>query len=172
MMVYQVTIDGRSRQVEIHPHEGHYSVTVDGVTLQTDLREVHPGCYSLLLDGRQYMADVLKSRGWTDVYLGAELHRAELHDARRPMIPRAAAAAGPFELRAPMPGKVVRVLAAEGQTIGPDDGLVVIEAMKMENELRAPQAGVVERVLAQPGQLVESGAVLLRLAPPEPPPAG
>jgi biotin carboxyl carrier protein len=59
-----------------------------------------------------------------------------------------------------MPGKVVRVLVAAGQSVQAGEGMVVVEAMKMENELRAPRAGVVKQIMARPGQSVESGAVL------------
>jgi len=70
----------------------------------------------------------------------------------------------PQEIRAPMPGKVVKVLVKEEQDIGPGQGLVIIEAMKMQNELRAPRAGRVEKVYAQEGKGVETGTPLLRLA--------
>jgi biotin carboxyl carrier protein len=59
-----------------------------------------------------------------------------------------------------MPGKVVRVLVTAGQSVQAGEGIVVVEAMKMENELRAPRAGVVKQIMARPGQSVESGAVL------------
>jgi biotin carboxyl carrier protein len=65
-----------------------------------------------------------------------------------------------------MPGKVVRVLISEGQSVTPQQGIVVIEAMKMENELRVTHPGVVQSILVKPGQLVESGAPLVRFAAP------
>ena len=72
-------------------------------------------------------------------------------------------ASGPAPLLAPMPGMIVRVAVQVGDTVEPGQGLVVMEAMKMENELRATSAGTVKAVLAQPGTAVEKGAVLLEL---------
>jgi biotin carboxyl carrier protein len=72
-------------------------------------------------------------------------------------------AEGPQEIVAPIPGKIVKVLVTEGQEVERDQGLLVIEAMKMQNELRAPRAGRVERVYMAEGRGVETGARLLRL---------
>ena len=72
-------------------------------------------------------------------------------------------AAGPLEVKAPMPGKVLRVLVEPGQETTPGQGVVVVEAMKMENELRAGRGGRVKDVLVREGQAVESGALLVVL---------
>src|SRR2546421_744162 len=76
--------------------------------------------------------------------------------------------AGPAVVRAPMPGLVVRVEVADGQRVEAGAGLVVVEAMKMENELRAPRAGVVQTVHVAVGQAVEKGMPLVTVASPEP----
>ena len=71
------------------------------------------------------------------------------------------AAGGPARIAAPMPGKLIRILVDEGAEVAAGDGLVVIEAMKMENELRAPRGGKVKQVAVQEGQAVEAGALLV-----------
>src|SRR5205809_97683 len=71
-------------------------------------------------------------------------------------------------VRAPMPGVVVRIEVVEGQQVDAGAGLVVVEAMKMENELRAPRSGMVQTVHVAVGQAVEKGASLVTLASPEP----
>ncbi|HSJ07617.1 MAG TPA: acetyl-CoA carboxylase biotin carboxyl carrier protein subunit, partial [Longimicrobiales bacterium] len=81
--------------------------------------------------------------------------------AIRAMTGRSAASTGPKPVRAPMPGLIVRVEVAEGDHLQPGQGVVVMEAMKMENELRADGEGVVARVLVTPGQAVEKGAILV-----------
>ena len=70
---------------------------------------------------------------------------------------------GPRLIRAPMPGLITRVEVAAGDTVAAGQGLVIVEAMKMENELRAEAAGVVSRILVAPGQAVEKGAILIEL---------
>jgi biotin carboxyl carrier protein len=76
----------------------------------------------------------------------------------------ALAAAGPQQVLAPMPGKVVRLLVSAGETVEAGRGLVVVEAMKMQNEIRAPKSGRVERVLVVEGQAVRSQETLLVIA--------
>jgi len=75
---------------------------------------------------------------------------------------------GPAEVRATLPGLVVKVAVRPGDLVAEGDGLVTVEAMKMENEIRAPRAGQVVSVEAAPGQTIVSGALLVRLADPEP----
>jgi biotin carboxyl carrier protein len=165
-MKFRVTISGRQRIVEIERHEGLNSVRVDGVPVQAEAREIQPGRWSLLLDGSQFDAIVLKDRGAVEVHLGLARYRAEVQDARRPDVPAATSGLSrPIELTSLMPGKVIRILVGEGQRVSPEEGIVVVEAMKMENELRLGHAAVVEKVLVRPGQLVESGAALVRFAP-------
>ena len=98
------------------------------------------------------------------VWLNGRQHTLQLLDARaalrRAAQKLAPAGDGPEELTAPMPGKVVTVLVREGDAVKEGQGLVVIEAMKMENELRSPKTGVVTSVMVEAGKAVESGALL------------
>jgi len=106
------------------------------------------GSYTLSLDGRRFAVEALDERT----------------RAIRDLSAASAAAAGPAPLVAPMPGLIVRVNVAPGDAVQAGQGLVVMEAMKMENELRSPTAGTVKAVLATPGTAVEKGAVLVELA--------
>jgi pyruvate carboxylase subunit B len=105
------------------------------------------GRYTLWVDGHRYEAEALDER------------TRAIHD----MTAQSARAAGPAPLVAPMPGLVVRVTVAPGDEVQAGQGLVVMEAMKMENELRAPAAGRVARVHAAPGTAVEKGTVLVEI---------
>ena len=87
-----------------------------------------------------------------------------LQEARGDVRAAARRASGPFRLVSPMPGRVVRVLAAAGADVAAGQGLVVVEAMKMENELRAPRAGRVAEVAVREGQAVDAGALLAVIA--------
>ena len=77
--------------------------------------------------------------------------------------PRTGPVRGPIRIVAPMPGKVIRLLAAGGEAVSVRQGVIVVEAMKMENELRAPRAGTVGEVLVREGDLVDAGALLLTI---------
>jgi biotin carboxyl carrier protein len=143
----------------------------DGETLHADGEEISPGVYSILIDGRSYEAQVSKRAGDAEGYLspyvvavGLRHYLVEIHDPRRWRRDGAGVQEkGPQEIVAPMPGKIVRVLVSENQEVVRDQGLLVIEAMKMQNEIRAPRAGRVERVYAQEETGVEAGFRLLRL---------
>jgi biotin carboxyl carrier protein len=154
-------------------------VTANGVrrllmgsqSAEAHCEEITPGVYSLLVNGRAYEACISKRPGDPPglaspyiVTVGRRRYRVELRDPRRwRRTGSSLEAEGPQEIVAPMPGKIVRVLVTEGQEVERDQGLLVIEAMKMQNELRAPRAGRVECVNMMEGQGVETGARLMRL---------
>ncbi len=143
----------------------------DGETLIADGEEISPGVYSILIDGRSYEAHVSKKPGDAEGYLSPYVVTVGLRhymvEIRDPRFWRRDGAGiqekGPQEIVAPMPGKIVKVLISENQEVVRDQGLLVIEAMKMQNEIRAPRAGRVERIYAQEETGVEAGFRLLRL---------
>jgi biotin carboxyl carrier protein len=161
-------------EVELLAHE-----TVNGVrrfragslTTEAHSEEITPGVYSLLLNGKSYEAFVSKRPGDAPglsspyvVVVGLRRYRVELRDPRQwRRTGSSLEAEGPQEIVAPMPGKIVKVLVTEGQEVTRDQGLLVIEAMKMQNELRAPRAGSIDRVYTEEGQGVEAGVRLVRL---------
>jgi biotin carboxyl carrier protein len=161
-------------EVELLPHEAANGVRLFRVGSQTSeahCAEITPGVYSVLLNGRSYEAYISKRPGDAPglagpavIVVGLRRYLVELRDPRRwRRTGYSIEAEGPQEIVAPMPGKIVKVLVTEGQEVKRGQGLLVIEAMKMQNELRAPRAGRVERVSMAEGQGVESGARLLRL---------
>lgn len=148
--------------------DGRFRVVLRGVEKIVDARRVDTGTWSLLLDGRQWIVDVDVAKDgalWVDV--GGVGQAVKLVDPRRRALSQTAqrprAASGPEAVRAPMPGKVVKVLCAAGDPVAAGQGLVVVEAMKMENELRAPRDGVVKAVQVKEGQAVEALQTLVTL---------
>jgi len=139
--------------------EGRYQVSVDGTVSTVDGRRTGAAGFSLLID--HALTDVsVVMRG--DTYLvdvGGRVHRVQLLDARRART-AAAPGAGEREVRAAMPGKIVAVLVEAGATVTRGQGLLVIEAMKMENEVTAPRDGTVQEIRVQSGQTVEAGELL------------
>ncbi len=128
-----------------------------------------PGLYSILIGGRSYEARVSRALNAPEAHhyevrVGTGRYRVTIRDPRaRRAGSHAGGSAGPLQITAPMPGKVVKVLVREGEEVTAGQGLLVMEAMKMQNELRAPRAGCVKRIDAAEGVGVETGSPLLQL---------
>lgn len=144
---------------------------IDGKPIEADWVEIRPGQYSILIDGHSYEARVQPAPGsrpgqpetWIVTIAEYDFH-VEIRDPRsRRFAGQAVAHNGPLEVLAPMPGKIVRVLVGCGEEVAQDQGLVVIEAMKMQNELRAPRPGRITELHVREGVGIEAGARLLRL---------
>lgn len=166
-MKYFVTIAGRELAVELDGDQ----VTVDGKPVVATLLRV-PGSPELRLtiEGRSHAlaVDGHDQDGWRLIDRGA-VRDVQIEDERarhiRSLSGAGKSAAAGGVLKAPMPGLVVRIAVSEGDAVTAGAGLVVLEAMKMENELKAPAAGTVRNIRVTAGQAVEKGQVLLDIAP-------
>jgi biotin carboxyl carrier protein len=156
-----VRVDGRAFVVEVEDRrDGSPCVRVDGRPVEVEARLPEHGHGSILLDGVSHRVDV--GRGQTDVVVDGEAFQVQIEDpARRGRRAATASDGAGQRLIAPMPGKVVAVLAAVGQPVEAGAGLVVLEAMKMENEFKATSGGVVAEVHVAPGQAVNAGDLLV-----------
>jgi len=149
---------------------GTLPFVLDGARREADWEQVAPGVYSILIDGRSYEARVTMQPGDAAgevvriVTVGTRQYRVAVRDPRRRRSSSPTATRdGPQEIRAPMPGKIVKILVRENQEVAQGVGLLVIEAMKMQNELRAPRPGRVEKIYVAEGMGVETGSRLVRL---------
>ena len=164
-MRYYVTVEGRTIEVDLRGD----TPVVDGVAMPAELTRIpETPTRHLLADGASHTL-VARRNGrhdW-DIHLDGERYAMEVVDERtraiREMTGQGAEAAGPKPVRAPMPGLVVRVNVEPGDRVSPGDSVVIIEAMKMENDLKAESAGRVSRVAVEAGQPVDKGAVLVEL---------
>jgi biotin carboxyl carrier protein len=153
-----------------HP-TGVIHFVLDGKLTEAQCEEISPGLYSILVEGLSYEAHVAKRPGDPAgllspyaVTVGLRQYLVEICNPRRWLRGgRGLVTEGPQEILAPMPGRIVKVLVRENDEVQRDQGLVVIEAMKMQNELRTSRAGRVEKVHVTEGTGVEAGARLLRL---------
>jgi glutaconyl-CoA/methylmalonyl-CoA decarboxylase subunit gamma len=160
-MRFSAEVAGRRVRVEVHAEKGRHVVTVDGRGLDLDVCHTGRSFLSVLVDGRSYDVGLEKTAAGFMVRLRGVTIPVTL--AEGTAVVAAKAACGPARIVSPMPGKIVRVLVTPGQVIEPGAPLVVVEAMKMENELRATRAGTVVRVHARDGQAVDGGALLVEL---------
>lgn len=153
-----VLLDGREIRLEWKQDGETCRFRVESQEEKTvDVREVEPGVYSLLIGGRSYEARV-ESAG---ISIGSRTFPAEVVDPRRWKRERNHHhAEGRQNIIATMPGKVVRVLVALGDQVEAGQGIVVVEAMKMQNEMKAAKAGRVVTLTAVPGATVNAGEIL------------
>lgn len=165
-MKYVVDVQGSRVAVEL----GHGGARVDGVEVPARIADVEGTPVQLVTLGdsvHRVVAQRLEGRGnyilWVDGWRFAVESLDERSRAIRDMARTAAAAAGPTPLAAPMPGLIVRLLVAVDSEVRAGEPLVVMEAMKMENELRATSSGRVAAIRVKPGDAVEKGAVLVEL---------
>jgi pyruvate carboxylase subunit B len=166
-MLYHVTIRDRTFRVEL----GAGSARVEDVELNDVSLASLPGTAvrHLLANGESTtIAAHREDEEWAMLVAGWPV-RASVVDERtraiRAMTGASSASHGPKPVRAPMPGLIIRVEVEVGDAVRAGQGVVAMEAMKMENELKAETAGVISRILVQPGQAVEKGTVLVELAP-------
>jgi biotin carboxyl carrier protein len=158
-VIFDATALGRTLRIEVLPRDGGYRVIVDGRPLAATVKECGRGFLSLLVDGCSYDVGLHRGEGaFTVVLDGRPIPVTVTEGARGAAAVRPAT--GPVRVTAPMPGKIVRVQVAPGDEVQAQQGLLVMEAMKMENELKAPRAGRVREVSVREGQAVERGALL------------
>ena len=162
-MRLQAEAGGRRVPIDVRGSNGRYELSIGGRALVVDARRVGDSELSLLMEGRSYDVAVERTAGGFRVHVEGRIVEVVLREATAAAASGAPAGRGPARLEAPMPGKVVRVLVAPGVEVLPGTGLVVVEAMKMENELKATRAGRVRAVHVAEGQAVESGALLVEM---------
>jgi biotin carboxyl carrier protein len=165
-MQYEVEIGGRPRQVVVTRVGDRFAVAVDGHTRQVDTVRIDAHTLSLIVDG-VWLADISitpdRVVGRLTVHVNGTPVPVTLNGRRHAgrKSESGASGSGPQRVAAPMPGKIVRVLVKAGDAVRARQPIVVIEAMKMENELRASREGTVTEIRAREGLSVEAGALLV-----------
>ncbi|HZP31750.1 MAG TPA: biotin/lipoyl-containing protein [Candidatus Acidoferrales bacterium] len=170
-MKSEVRIGGRVRKLDIERTGPKQFAVVCGTgdkidgNVDVDVFEVAPNAYSIIINGRAFEAIVMAAAEGVVVRCNGHDFHATLADPRAWRGGRGAVfgAEGKQKVMAPMPGKVVRVLVNAGDKVAGNQGLVVVEAMKMQNEIRAPNAGTIERIFVKEGQTVATGELLVTI---------
>lgn len=167
-MKLKATISSNEYDISLDFDAGLARAAVDGRQYAIDVRELGNGQYLLLSGSKVYKCRVERDRhssheGALTVTLGGRSQDVVIVDPKRL---RSGESGGPHhsgaaEIVSPMPGKIVRVLVAAGANVAAGDGVIVVEAMKMQNEMKAPKAGVVVSINAEAGTTVSAGDVLV-----------
>ena len=169
-MTFEIEINGRTQAVSIEPAAGTgtFHVTVDGRARVVDATRIGDYGLSLLVNGKEAMSrevSVVPDGGRGELLIAMDGRSVpasvNARRTRRPIADAGGHGDGDQPVVAPMPGRVVRVLVAVGDEVAARQGVIVVEAMKMENELRSPKAGRIKEVSVTPGMSVESGRVLV-----------
>ncbi len=165
-----VRMDGKLLRVDepVRPG-GPWKITPEGgeaVEIAADVATISPGTLSILSTGRSVTAIADEAAGEASVLLNGVRYMYAMEDPRSLASRRAAGggADGPKQIISPMPGRVVRILVSPGDSVTAKQGVLVVEAMKMQNELKSPKDGVVQAILAEAGDTVAAGQPLATIA--------
>ena len=161
-MRYDIRLAGRTYRLQLRRSENHWECSLDGREISMQAVSVSPDTLSVFRDGKSFEVKREPTGGGQSVFVRGTRYEVSIQDPRSWRGRKRASPddAGPQRLTAAMPGKVVRVLAHEGDMIHLGQGIAVVEAMKMQNELRSPREGVLKKLLAREGMNVTAGEVL------------
>jgi biotin carboxyl carrier protein len=160
---FRAELAGETIPIEVTGEGGRFRVAVGDAASDVDARQVAEGIWSVLIGGASHIVDVSEEDGVSLVELDGESYSIRMEEETRYIIRTRGGkvGAGGQVLKAPMPGKVVLVEVEVGQVVAAGDGLIVLEAMKMENEFRAAAPGTVVEIRVEAGQAVNLGDVLV-----------
>jgi biotin carboxyl carrier protein len=154
-MKLDVTVNGSAGELRLESSHFEYK----GIAREYSIEPSGPGIFSILIEGRSYQATVLAPG---TIQINGRIFSVEVFDPRE-LRQRSSASGsqGRQSVAAPMPGKVVRLLVSAGDLVEARQGLIVVEAMKMQNEMRSPKAGTVVEVKTREGATVAAGEILV-----------
>lgn len=165
-MRVEIEIGRRNRAVELTRDNGRWRALLDGGVMHVDAVEIAPGFYSVLIGGGSLEVRIEPSGVALRVFVRGREYAATVRDPRewRRDLDSAMGAKGRQQIVTPMPGKIVRILVNVGDAVEAGQGLLVVEAMKMQNEIRSSKSGIVERLPIAEGQTVAAGETVAVVA--------
>jgi acetyl/propionyl-CoA carboxylase alpha subunit len=160
-MIYDIAIGEKNYRLELDRANSGWSCRLDGRAIEADAVLVHPGMLSLRLANKCYEIKCERLAGGLKIWVGQDSVNVEVGDPRSLRgRGRSSDERGVRKLIAPMPGKVVRVLVEQGAEVEAGAGILVVEAMKMQNEVKSPKKGTIQKLLVSQGAAVNAGDVL------------
>lgn len=173
-MKFVATMDGKQQTIEVQKDDDDadlYHMVLDGKVFNVDARRMPSQIVSMIMDHKSYDVDLERLAkkndtldGRVHVRVRGRVMRFEILDERRLKMKEAQGfrfdVGGVVSIDSPMPGKVIKILKKEGDEVKEGDGIIVVEAMKMENELKAPKPGKIKEIKVKEGDAVEAGARL------------
>src|SRR5450755_1220239 len=162
-MTYDVVVDGKTHRLELTKGDNTWLCKVDDQAIEVDAVLTARDVMSVLVGGKAYEIKRERSlQGDLHMVIGSARYAVDVQDPRSLRTRRAVAGAeaGPQKVKAPMPGKIVRILVNEKDEVKAGQGIIVMEAMKMQNELKSPKNGKVQKILTSEGSTVNPGDML------------
>lgn len=159
-MSYTLKFQGQAFKVELEEDEKQISVEIDGKKVPVEFQEIEENLFSIIYEGQSITLGVVKKGHNLQIFLNGDLYEIE-SVSERDKRKSSQIASGMQEIKSPMPSRVVKMLTKQGAQVELDEGVVVVEAMKMESELKSPIKGEVKDVFVKEGDAVEAGTVLL-----------
>ncbi len=161
-MIYQVIVDGKPHRLELEKTDSGWKCVLDGNAMQVDAVLTRRDVISLIVAGRSYEIKREHTADDLHMWVGSERFAVEVRDPRSLRGRKTAGDEehGPRKLVAPMPGRVLRILVEEKSQVEVGQGIVVVEAMKMQNEIKSPKKGTVQKLMTVTGATVNGGDVL------------
>jgi biotin carboxyl carrier protein len=162
-MIYDIVVDGQTHRLELSRGDRTWKCTIDGEPMEVDAALTARDVLSVLIGNKAYEIKRERSlRGELHMVIGSARYAVDVQDPRSLRARRAAVGseAGPQKLTAAMPGKIVRIMVKEKEEVKAGQPVLVMEAMKMQNEMKSPKDGRVQKVLASEGSTVNAGDTL------------
>lgn len=164
-MKLRVVINGESYTLEMERAEASSQFSLQGAHTEAGsawIAEISPGIFSVLIGHKSVTVSLASKEGVIEAMANGHQYLLLISDARdRSAATKKAGAVGPAEIRAQMPGKVIKLLVGAGAAVAAGQGVIVVEAMKMQNEMRSPKAGVVSRIHVEEGATVAAGQTMM-----------
>jgi len=167
-MKYFVTIGDKEYEFEANGENGRTTLIFEKRSISVDFKRIgNSPMYSLLLDGKSYDVWASSQNGSIQIGIGGQSYSARVEDERQRLLKQLtrseAKGEGLVSVKAPMPGLVVRIAVEEGISVKKGEGVMVIEAMKMENEIKAPISGIVKSIGVRQGDAIDKNALLFEI---------
>ena len=159
-MTYTFRFQGQAYKVELEEDDKQINIEIDGKKVPVEFQKIEDNLYSILYEGKSITLGVVKKGNSSQIFLNGDLYELE-SVSERDKRKSSQIASGMQEIKSPMPSRVVKILKAQGDAVELDEGVAVVEAMKMESELKSPIKGEVKDIFVSEGDAVEAGTVLL-----------
>lgn len=158
-MIYTFKFQDQIYKIDLEKDDKQIQIDIDGELYPVEYDKIDDNLLSIIINGESQSIGVMKKGKKLQVFIGGDLYELEAVSEREQRKAHHTAS-GVQEIKSPMPSRVVKLLKAEGDDVAADEGVLVVEAMKMESELKSPIEGKVQEIMVKEGDAVEAGTVL------------